>query len=240
MHSLHRADSLRSSLLTLITVLACCAAPVLAQADTIVVTFSGTVSSAFGDLGGVLSGGETITGTIELDDTTVGTFTPGTTFLRAEMFYAGAILSTALLVDGSPVSGTGGDLEVFDSDGPLNGDDSYEATGIVDTGTVAGVVPESFFFNSAYDDTVFTLGAGTPLFAPPPIDPASANQFLLSSASGGSAFGQIDSFSVVGAPPSVPVLSPLGLGLAVFALTGVGVGAARAGARGAGVGSAPR
>lgn len=202
--------------------------PAQALAGTITITFSGTISSAFGDLGGPLAAGESVTGTIELDDTVVGVFTPGTVFLRAEMLYSGAILSTSLVVDGNPISGTNGNLEVFDSDGPLNGDDSYEATGLVDSGTVAGVVPASFFFNSAYDDPTYTLTPTTPLFGPPPIDPASANQFMLESASGGSAFGSIDDFTVSGAAP-VPLLSPLGVGALVAAMAGLGYARTRSG-----------
>lgn len=224
----HRpVDRLRAGLIGSASLLALCATPALAHAGTLIVTFTGTVSVAFGDLG-TLSGGETITGTIELDDTVVGTFTPVTVFTRAEMLYTDAVLGMSLVVDGNPVSGTGGDLEVLDSDGPLNGDDSYEATGVIDTGTVGGAVPVSFFFNSAYDDPVFTLTPTTPLFAPPPIDPASANQFLLTSATGGSAFGQIDSFSVGGAP-SVPVpgVTPVGFGLTAAALASIGALRAR-------------
>ena len=222
-----RPDCLRTSLLIAAAALSLCATPVLAQAGTITISFSGTVTSAFGDLGGVLSVGDTVSGTIELDDTIVGAFTPGTVFLRAEMLYSGAVLSSTLLVNGSPVSGVGGDVTLFDSDGLLNGDDVYEASGVVDVGTVAGIPLATFDFRPAYDDPAFTLTAGTPLFAPPPIDPASANRIQLDSVSGGTASCDLDSFSVAAGPPSVPVLTPLGLGLALAALTGLVVRSAR-------------
>lgn len=225
MHRSARQDLVRPRALasTALLCLALCLtlAPATARAGTIVVTFSATVSVAFGDLGAVLSGGETVTGTIELDDSVVGVFTPGSVFLRGEMLYTGAVLSMTLLVDGNPISGMGGDVELFDSDGPLNGDDSYEVTGVVDTGTVAGVVPASFRFTPAYDDPAFTFSAGTPLFPPPPIDPAKANRILLTSDSGDTAFGNLDSFTVVGAQ-TVPVFSPIGLALATAALVGIG------------------
>ncbi len=221
--------SVRSSSAPLVAILWLCLAPGLAQAGTIVITFSGTVENASGVWGAVLSGGETITGTVELDDTVVGAFTPGTVFLRAEMLYTGAVTSMSLVVDGNPISGTGGDVELFDSDGPFNGDDSYEATGVLDTGTVGGVVPTSFFWNSAYDDPVFTFGAGSPLFPPPPIDPGSTNQFTLSAGAStvDRVSGRIDTFTA-STPAPVPLLSPVGLGLLTGAVALLGVARARA------------
>ena len=106
------------------------------------IQFTSTVSSAFGDVGAFLSGGETVTGTILLDDSVAGVFTPSPNpqFVRSEMLYSGAVISTSLVVDGYPVSGTGGDVEILDAAaGSLAGDDNYEANATVDTGIVGDV-----------------------------------------------------------------------------------------------------
>jgi hypothetical protein len=62
------------------------------------------------------------------------------------------------------------------------------------------------------------VGAGDPLFPPPPLDPASFNQFTLTSATGGIAFGRVDAFQVVGVPePSPAILALAALGPAGLA-----------------------
>lgn len=193
-----------------------------ARAALITIAFEGTVTAATLDLGGLLSGGETIAGTIVLEDSVAGAFTPSPNvdFLRAEMLYVGAVVSMEVELLGDTVSGTGGDVQLFDSAGMFSGDDSYEATGALDTGTIGGVAPAGFFWNTAYGTSGFSLASGDPLFTPPPLDPLSFNQFTLTGAgvSGGIAFGSVDDFEVLGVPEPSP-LAPglLALGLAALA-----------------------
>ncbi len=209
--------------------------PHAAQADPVVIDFTGTVQAATLDLGGVLVGGESISGTLIIEDGVSGTFTPSPnpTFVRAEMLYVDAATSLTLTVDGSVVSGTGGDVELFDSTGALSGDDSYEVTSNLTTGTVAGVPVQSLFWNSAYPQTGFSLTSGTTLFAPPAFDGMKFNQFTLTGVgpNGGIAFGSIDGFTVQGSS-AVPSASPGVLGLLAVALSLLGAGwVGRAGAR---------
>jgi hypothetical protein len=188
-----------------------------AHAASITIAFEGTVTGATLALGSALSGGETITGTIVLDDTVAGAFTPSPNvdFVRSEMLYTGAVVSMQVQLLGDTASGTGGDVELFDSAGLFSGEDSYEVTGGLGTGTIAGVAVVGFLWNPAYQTGGFSLTAGDPLFAPPALDPLSVNQFTLTGApSGGIAFGTIDSFQLL----SVPEPSPAALGLVLLGL----------------------
>jgi len=204
--------------------LAAVATALPAAADTFEIQFTATVSSAFGDLSGPLAGGDTITGTFVVDDSVSGTFSPSgnPTFVRDEMLYPGAVVSTSLEVNGFAVSGSGGNIVLLDANEPLAGEDNYEVRGVVDTGTIGGATPESLVFVPEYDSTTFEVESGTVLFAPPPFDAGRFNPFTLSSASGGSAFGQIDGFTVVTAPEPVPALSPVASSLLATALATLG------------------
>ena len=186
-----------------------------ASAGTIVVTVDGTFGNVFGDFVGNISTGASLTGTVTLDDTVVGTYTPSPnpTFVRAEMLYSGAIVSTSLEIDGNPVSGVGGDLRIRDAaTGGLAGDDKYELLVLLDTGTVGSATPVEIDLNGAYGDAAITLSGTDPLVAPPPFDPGSASNFWLRSAGGSDAFGDIDDLAAP-TTPNVPLASPLGLGL---------------------------
>jgi len=200
------------------------AATVSAEAGTVEIQFTATVSSAFGDLAGPLAAGSTITGTIVLDDSVAGAFTPSgnPTFVRDEMLYTGAVVSTTLDAGGFAVSGAGGNVLLLDADDPLAGEDNYEVRSVVDSGTIGGAVPESLVFTPEYDSTTFDVDSGTALFAPPPFDPGRFNPFTLNSLSGGSAFGQIDDFTVAGDAAPIPALPPLATALLGTALAGVG------------------
>ncbi|MGH0038266.1 MAG: PEP-CTERM sorting domain-containing protein [Myxococcota bacterium] len=191
-----------------------------ARAALITIEFQGTVTGATLDLGALLSGGEAISGTLVLDDSLAGVFTPtpNPDFLRAEVLYAGAVVSSEVELLGDTVSGTGGDVELFDSTGALSGDDSYEVTGALSAGDIMGVAPASIFWNTAYDMSGFGVADGDPLFAPPILDPFSFHQFTLTSATGGIAFGPVDSFQLVSVPePGSAMFGLMGLGLAGLA-----------------------
>ncbi len=79
--------------------LALIAGPV--AAGTITITVDATLSGGFGDLSPALGAGSTVSGTIELDDTVVGVFTPRpNAFVRDVMLYPGAIVSSSLTIGG--------------------------------------------------------------------------------------------------------------------------------------------
>lgn len=231
-HSTPRSTWLRSApslpvLPVLLVLLVALLAAPAARAGTIVITFTATITASFGNLAAELAVGDPVTGTIELDDTVVGVFTPGTVFQRAEMLYTGAVTSLVLDADGNPISGTGGDVLIKDSDGPLNGDDRYETHPVPTTGTIGGVAATTFFFSPAYDNPEYTLSAGLPLFAPPPLDPAKANQISFNGLSAaGSAFGRIDTMTTSGGTP-VPALPPVVWALGACALAAGGALRAR-------------
>jgi hypothetical protein len=200
-----------------ITFLCCILGASTASAGDIEIQFTATVLNAFGDFGTVLSGGETITGTLVLDDSVAGVYTPSGNpqFVRHEMLYAGAVTSTSLVIDGHAVSGTGGDVVLLDADvGSLAGADTYEPDAVIDTGTVAGVAVSSMLWNAEYPADGFTLAPGDPLFPPPPMVASFFYQITIASPGGGSLYCFIDDFQVVGGPAPVPamgVLSQLGL-----------------------------
>ena len=191
-----------------------------ALAGTIVVTMSATVSNTSGDLTGPVSNGDTISGTFELDDSVVGVFTPSPNpmFDRSEMLYTGAVISSTVLVNGNPVSGLGGDVKLLDATDMFAGEDNYEISAVVDTGSIGGATPATLVFVAELDYTTFTISSGDPLF-PPPFDATRFNPITLTSSTGGTAFGQIDTLSASGAP-SVPLASPI-VGLAIVLLLAV-------------------
>lgn len=196
-----------------VVLLALCAG---AGAATLEVSFDATVSSVFGDLDGPVVVGSTVSGTVVLDDAVVGTYTAAgnPTFQRDEMRYVDAIVSTSLEVDGQPVSGVGGDLLLLDAKESLAGEDNYEIQAVLDTGTLGSASPISITLTGEYGFETFTLSGTDPLPGPPPFDAGRFNPFTLQSASGGSAFGQLDALAAAAPPPAVPFLSPFGaLGL---------------------------
>jgi len=149
-------------------------------------------------------------------------------FVRAEMLYTGAITASELMVNGDTVTGTTGDIEIFDSlDGVFGGNDSWEVTATLTSGTIAGVSPASIFVNPSYDFSAYTLSANDPV--PAPLDSVQAvfPQFSLASVGGGTAYGMIDSYSVSGGAAPVPALG--GWGVAV--LMGCAILVARSGVR---------
>jgi hypothetical protein len=208
----------------------------VAAAGTITLTVSATLSPSSGDLNGNLTPGASVTGTIELDDTVVGVFTPSgnPTFVRSEMLYAGAIVSSSLVIDGNPVSGSGGDIRILDAaTGQLAGEDNYEINAVLDTGTVGTAAPVSIQIIPEYGDSALSLSGSDPLFAPPPFDAGRFNPVTLTSDTGGTAFGQMDGLSSSGGSgtPTVPTSSGWLLLLLTTALAGVAT--LRLGARGA-------
>lgn len=206
-----------------------------AVAANLVVSVSGEFDNVFGDFVGNITPGASLTGTVTLDDTVVGTFTPSPnpTFVRAEMLYTGAIVSTSLSIDGSPVSGVGGDLRIRDAaTGGLAGDDKYELLVVLNTGTLGTATPVAIELNGAYGDAAISLTGTDPLFAPPPFDPGKVSNFMLTSSGGSQAFGDLDDLAGPGAPAPVPLSSPWVLGLLAVAMTAYGARTlARHGAR---------
>jgi len=195
-----------------------------AGAEEVTVTFSGTVSFATLDLGEVLSGGETLTGSIAYESTTAGVYIPpgNPTFERGEMLYTGAVTDVQVHLGGTTASGSSGDIEIFDATEMLAGNDSWEATTAPTTGGVAGVAITSFLFNSAFPYPTSTLTSGDPLPAPADEGLSASNQFSISSVGGGTAYGSIDSFEGPSSPP-VPTLPTwativVGAGLACFGI----------------------
>ena len=126
----------------------------------------------------------------------------------------GAIVSTSLEIDGQPVSGSGGDLLLLDAKESLAGDDNYEIQAVLDTGTLGSASPIAITLTGEYGFEAFTLSGSEVLSGPPPFDAGGFNPFTLESASGGSAFGQLDALEASSPPAPVPFLSPVGtLGL---------------------------
>lgn len=202
------SKNLLSSLLLRVGLLALVAAPGTASAGTIVVTVTAPVSSVFGDLTTALAPGSTISGTVELDDSVVGSFTPSgnPTFERSQMLYSGAVRSADLVAGGFAISGTGGNVVLLDASDPLAGEDNFEIIAVLDTGSIGGASPQSIVLTAEYADTEFTLASDTQLFAPS-FDPARFNPFTLTSSTGGTAFGQIESLTAT-ISAAVPLGSP--------------------------------
>lgn len=210
---------------TLCCLALCLALSSSAAAGTVEVSFTATVSSTTGDLAGPLGAGSTISGTFLLDDSVVGSFTPSgnPTFVRSEMLYTGAVSSSQLSVGGSPVSGAGGNVVLLDAIEALAGEDNYEIRAVVDTGSIGGATPATFVFVPEYDFSTFSVTSGDPLFPPPPFDAGRFNPFTLTSASGGTAFGQIDDLEVVGGSATpIPLLPLPGLAVLGGLLAGAG------------------
>jgi hypothetical protein len=92
----------------------------------------------------------------------------------------------------------------------LAGEDSYEITATLDTGTIAGVSPASFLWNPSFDYQAYTLMSGDPLPEPLPEGQATFLQFNLTSAGGGTAYGSITGYTVASSPPSAPALTAWG------------------------------
>ena len=187
-----------------------------ALAASVTVTWAGTVSFATGDLDGPIAANDTVTGSLTYESTSAGVFTPSPNpmFVRAEMLYANAITAVEFSVNGDTVTGTAGFVEIFDSlDGMFGGDDSWEATGALSSGSIGGVTPDDIFFNPSFAFDAWTLASGDPVLAP--LDQAQATfpQFLLGTPGGGSAYGTITSYTVSGAGggPSVPALGAWGI-----------------------------
>ena len=216
MHSQPRLHPIRTLAVVL---LGCLLSASTASAGDIEIQFTGTVQNAFGAYGGVLAGGETITGTLVVDDAVAGVYTPSPNpqFQRSEMLYSGAVTSISLSVDGYAVSGTGGDVELLDAAvGSFAGDDTWEADAVLDTGTVGGVAVSNIFWNAAYPTDGFSLSPGDPLFAPPPMVTNFFYQITIYESGFGSdsIYAFIDDFQIVGGPSPVPAtggLSQLGL-----------------------------
>jgi hypothetical protein len=182
-----------------------------ASAGDIEIQFTATVQNAFGDFGTVLSGGETITGTLVVDDSVAGVFTPAGNpqFQRSEMLYSGAVTSISLSVDGHVLSGTGGDVELLDAEvGSFAGDDTWEADATLGTGSVGGFPAESVLWNVAYPPDGFALAPGDPLIAPPPMVTNWFYQITIYPPGGSfdTIYAFIDDFEVVGGPSPVPAL----------------------------------
>lgn len=203
-----------------------------ARAD-IEIQWTGHLTNAFGDYASELVGDELVSGTLILDETIVGTFTPSPNpqFLRSEMLYSGAVISMNVVIDGvANVSGVGGDVLLLDAAaGSLAGDDSYESTSVL-SGAIGTVAAEEMFWNAAYPTTGFTVGSTDPLVGPPALDLGSVNQFAIRKAPGdflNTISGRIDTFTVTGGGgPAVPVAGALGslalaVGLAVTGLRGL-------------------
>lgn len=195
-----------------------------AGAGTVEVSVSGTISSAFGDLSGPVGAGSVFSGTVVLDDAVVGVFTDNgnPTFVRNEMLYTGAVLSTDLSVDGQPVSGTGGDLVLLDAVEALAGEDNYEIRSLLDTGSLGGATPAQIILTGEYDFETFSLSGSEPLAGPPAFDPTRFNPFTLESDTGGSAFGQLDALDGPSGSTAVPALPPLAGGLVALGLAAGG------------------
>lgn len=185
-----------------------------ARAEVVVLTWSGTVSFATGELDGPIAANDTVTGTVTYETTTAGVFTPSPnpTFVRAEMLYTGAISASDLTINGDTASGTTGDIEILDSDnGMFAGDDSWEATASFSSGTIGGFALSNILVNPSFLFSAYTLSASDPVPDPLEIGQATFPQFLLASAGGGSAYGSIDSYSVSGASTPAPALGAWGI-----------------------------
>lgn len=186
-----------------------------AGAADVSVTFTGTVFTVTGDLNGPIATSDTISGTLTYDDTTAGVFTPSPNpmFVRSQMLYTGAVTAVSVTVNGDTVSGSSGDTLIFDATDMFAGEDSYEVTSVLDTGTIGGVTPASFFWNPSFAYTAYTLTSGDPLPQPLPQAQSTFLQFQITSAGGGTAYGAIDSYTVSGGggPPAVPALPVWGL-----------------------------
>jgi hypothetical protein len=140
---------------TLLPVALACLALLVARpaaAEEVTLAFTGTVTSSSGDLSGVISVSDPISGTFTYESTTPGVFTPGDVFFPATMQYAGTVTAVAVTVVGDTVSGSSGDIVLTDGTGVelFGGDDGYSVTAIPDTGTIAGVAIAGFSFASVY------------------------------------------------------------------------------------------
>lgn len=195
-------------------------------AAQVTVSFTATVITTTGDLSGPVATNDVLTGTITYESTTTGVFTPSPNpmFVRSEMFYSGAIVSTQFTLNGNPISGTGGDTQIFDATQMFAGEDSYEITSTLTSGSLGAATPVSFFFNPSFDFGTYTLMSGDPLPDPLPVAQSTFLQFNITSATGGTAYGSIDTYQVMTAAPPVPALGTWGLGLLVTLLI---VGAVR-------------
>lgn len=220
------SDSPQISLgsLTLLICTALFAASVApARAAEVTLEFTGTVSVPSGNFIGVIAASDTLSGTLTYESTTAGAYTPSMNqFQRAEMLYAGAITSASVTVIGDTVSGSGGEIKILDSsDGMFMGDDSWEGVPLLSSGTIGGVTPLEILVNPNFPYTAFTLSPADPV--PTPLDQSQGYfpQFTLRSVGGGTAYGLIDSYTVVGGgPPPVPGLQLWGL-LALSGILGV-------------------
>jgi hypothetical protein len=210
---------MRSYLLSFVAVLVALA-PARVLAEQVTLTFSGTVSNAFGDLGSVLAANDTFTGRIVYESTTAGVFTPSPnpTFVRSGMLYSGAIVSAEFSIIGDTSTGTGGDFEIQDATEMLAGQDELRITGSLDSGTIGGVALASVFLNPFYDYLSYTVSAGDPVPQPLGFAEAAFFGFNLSSAGGGSANGPITSFDVAIGGTPVPAQSPPSAALLIVLL----------------------
>jgi len=193
-----------------------------ALAESVTVNWTGTVSSATGDLNGPIAASDTVTCTLVYESNSAGVFTPSPNpmFVRAEMLYASAITSVELTVNGETVSGNGGAIHVFDSlNGVTGGADNWESTATISTGTIGGVAPSSILFDPWFSFEAWTLSDGDPV--PAPLDQAQSTflQFSLGTPGGGTAYGSISSYTVSGGGPApVPMLGAWGIALLVAAI----------------------
>jgi hypothetical protein len=187
------------------------------QAAAFTVTFSATVTNTSGDLTGPVSNGDTISGSFEIDDGIAGTFTASANpmFVRSEMLYTGAVANSTILVNGNPVSGTGGNVLLLDSTDMFAGEDNYEIRAIVDMGSIGGATPATLVVTPELDYTTFTIADGDPLF-PPPFDETRFNPVTLTSATGGTAFAQIDTLETSSVESSSQLPAASSIGLLVF------------------------
>jgi len=200
----------------------------VALCEEVIINFTGTVSVPSGNLNGPILAGHTVAGTLTYESTTAGVYTPSPNpmFARAEMLYTGAMVSANFTHQGvNGVSGTGGDVFIYDSlDAMFGGDDSWEGTATMTTGSIGGVAIASIWVNPNTGATAWTLSPGDDV--PTPVDESESafNQFQINSVGGGSAYGSIDSYEVIGGGGGepVPLLNAVGVLGLIGALGGFG------------------
>lgn len=191
-----------------------------AHAQTVTLTFTGSIGSVSGELVGTVSASDVFSGSITYDASTAGIFTPSPNpmFVRGQMIYPGAITSVALTLVGDTVTGTAGDVTAFDAQAMLAGSDALETSSIPDTGTIGGYAVSRLAVNPEYDYMTFSLTASSPIPLPLPYASTVFNYVSLSTSGGGVASGSLDSLVVSsGNPPGVPLADPW----AILSLTGV-------------------
>ncbi|MGH0030560.1 MAG: hypothetical protein ACQGVC_12265 [Myxococcota bacterium] len=225
------------SLLSIVLLLALAEA---ASAQSVTITFTGTIGSVSGELVGTVSASDAFSGSITYDASTAGTFTasPNPMFVRDEMDYTGAITAVSLTLVGDTVTGASGDIKVWDADHMFAGSDAFETATAPGSGTIGGYTVTSLAVNPEYDYTTWSLTSGSPLPQPPPYASTVFTYVSLSTAGGGLASGSLDSLVVTAAgPPAVPALPPWALLALAGSLGGLGLGWARRTRREGGAGT---